>query len=431
MRCKYQKCSLLLLSLTVICAVLLSPMRSMAQGEVLTLEACLDLAQKHNPTLQASAAIPRQVQAQERIADSLLLPHVDVEGGYTLQPEAQQVVMGEITTATQQRDYSHLSLSAKQLLYDFGRSKAQISAAAANSRSARLNYAALEQDIFLRTVVAYYRVLTAEHLLVAADDEAEQMADHLKVARALYAAGSVTRNDVLQAQVRLANSKEQQLVAKGELDNGRLQLNYLLGRSTTQCCQLSDKPLFEIDSLPSFTDVAARPQLLAQKEQVVAAQQRVLQARGEFWPQVYAHLGADYVDNSKVKEQTIYSATLGLRMNIYDGAANRSKLSAASHELSRQRLLLKDATEQAQRDYRSACNDAKVAAQRREVAQIAIDQAQENLRINRSRYQEQVGTATEVVDAQTLLTKTRSEFYRAQFDYQVAIARVCRAAGTL
>jgi outer membrane protein TolC len=55
----------------------------------------------------------------------------------------------------------------------------------------------------------------------------------------------------------------------------------------------------------------------------------------------------------------------------------------------------------------------------------------ENLRITKDRYQEKVGTATEVVDAQTLLTQTRTDYFQSVFDLQVAVARVKRATGQL
>jgi len=42
-----------------------------------------------------------------------------------------------------------------------------------------------------------------------------------------------------------------------------------------------------------------------------------------------------------------------------------------------------------------------------------------------------VGTATDVVDAQTLLTKTKAEYFRALSDYEVAIARIKKAKGEL
>ena len=82
-------------------------------------------------------------------------------------------------------------------------------------------------------------------------------------------------------------------------------------------------------------------------------------------------------------------------------------------------------------EYDTAYNDARVAAERISTVRKSIQQGEENLRINKNRYQEQVGTATDVIDAQTLLTQTRTEYFRAIFDYQVAVARVKKAMGEL
>jgi len=63
------------------------------------------------------------------------------------------------------------------------------------------------------------------------------------------------------------------------------------------------------------------------------------------------------------------------------------------------------------------------------VSQAAITQAEENFRINKERYQEQVGTATEVLDAQTLLTKARADHFNALGDVSIHRARLERAMG--
>jgi outer membrane protein TolC len=82
-------------------------------------------------------------------------------------------------------------------------------------------------------------------------------------------------------------------------------------------------------------------------------------------------------------------------------------------------------------EYDAASNDARIAAERIKTAAKAVTQGEENLRINKDRYQEQVGTATDVIDAQTLLTKTKAEYFRALSDHEVAIARIKKAKGEL
>jgi outer membrane protein len=79
----------------------------------------------------------------------------------------------------------------------------------------------------------------------------------------------------------------------------------------------------------------------------------------------------------------------------------------------------------------TAQNDMRVAGARIKVAETAIAQGVENLRITRDRYIEKVGTATDVVDATTLLTQTRTDYYQSIYDLEVAAARVKRATGNL
>jgi outer membrane protein TolC len=63
------------------------------------------------------------------------------------------------------------------------------------------------------------------------------------------------------------------------------------------------------------------------------------------------------------------------------------------------------------------------------VAKKTTEQAEENFRINTERYREQVGTSTDVIDAQTLLTKARSDHDNALGDYSIGRAKLERAMG--
>ena len=59
----------------------------------------------------------------------------------------------------------------------------------------------------------------------------------------------------------------------------------------------------------------------------------------------------------------------------------------------------------------------------------AVEQAEENLRVSQERYKAQVTTSTEVLDAQTLLTQARRNYYSALYSHHLAKARLHRAIG--
>ena len=71
----------------------------------------------------------------------------------------------------------------------------------------------------------------------------------------------------------------------------------------------------------------------------------------------------------------------------------------------------------------------KEAEEQISVTRQAVVQAEENYRISSERYREQVATATDVIDAQTLLTRANSDATLALSNYQTQLARLKRAMG--
>jgi outer membrane protein TolC len=164
---------------------------------------------------------------------------------------------------------------------------------------------------------------------------------------------------------------------------------------------------------------------------VEARELEVRESRGNFFPELYTRLALDYVQNDKVREQAIMSATLGIKVNLFDGYASTSARERAIQNRSKSKDALRLAEEQARLEINSVTNDVAVAKERISVAEAAIRQSEENLRINRERYQERVGTATEVLDAQTLATQTKTDYYRAVYEHLTSAARLKHALGQL
>jgi outer membrane protein TolC len=66
-----------------------------------------------------------------------------------------------------------------------------------------------------------------------------------------------------------------------------------------------------------------------------------------------------------------------------------------------------------------------------DTASKAIEQAEENLRLNEERYKYQVATAFDVLNAVTLLAQARVNYYGALSDFNVAKANLERAMGRM
>lgn len=400
----------------------------------LTLQECLQKARNNNPALKSAAWDISLAQENLRLANSSSYPKIDAQAGYTMQLAPQAVIISGRTAETQEPDFAFAGLAANYTLYDFGRRNSKkMQATAAVDASTQLFESKLS-DAVLLVIETWFGILETDKLIKAADDEVTQVTGHRRVAQVLYEEGVVTRNDVLQADVRLAAARQKLLKFKNQRENGWLLLNFLTGSEPGYRAEM-DKSATLTTDLKAGNDLAVtiskRHDIRALQHGVEASNYEVSESKSNFFPELYTRLALDYVQNDKVREQAIMSATLGIKFNLFDGFASTATREKAIKNRSRIQDNLRLAREQARLEIESARNDAAVSKERISVAETAITQSEENLRINQERYRERVGTATEVLDAQTLVTQTRSDYHQACYEYQVATARLKRATGEL
>ena len=403
-------------------------------GAPLSLQECLQKARDNNPALKSSAWDSRIAEENSRIAKVSSYPRIDAHGGYTVQQAAQAIKSAAGTSETQEADFTFGGVAATYTLYDFGRRDARINQADSYTKAASQGFLFNRSDVSLQVIEAYFRVLEADRLIQAAADEVAQITEHRRVAQVMYEEGTVTRNDVLQADVRLASARQKLLAVTTVRENNWLQLNFLTGSAPGFRGELNDSTTVDnaanggsgtADTPANRHDIKAQQQILAAREFEVAAN------RNNYVPEIYTRVAMDYVRNDKVREQAIYSATVGIRVNLFDGYASEAARSTAVKQRSKQQDALRLAEQRALLEISTARNDANLAQEQIVVAEAAIRQSEENLRINKERYKERVGIASEVLDAQTLVTQTKSDYYRALYGYRTATARLQNALGAL
>ena len=411
-------------------ALFVSPCR----GEQLSLRDCVRKANDGNPELRTASWDSRVADESVRQARSAWYPRLDIQGGYTAQQAAQAVQIVGRSEEMQDPSYAFATVAATYSIYDFGRRESRLRQAQALATATANGFDARRSDVTLQVIEAYFGILESAHLVTAAQDEITQTEHHRRIAQALLEEGVVTRNDVLQADVRLAAAKLNLLTRTNLLDNTWLRLNYLTGSAPAYRAELQEgdtltPPPEASDNLK--TALEKRPEILALHRKVDASEAELRESTCAYYPELYSRLGVDYTQNSKYREQAILSATVGLKINLFDGFATTAAKERAVKTRSRSQDLLRQTENQVQLEIDTARNDLRVATDRIRVTETAIRQSEENLRINQERYKERVGTATEVLDAQTLLTQTRTDYYRALFDRQIAMARLKRAVGEL
>jgi outer membrane protein TolC len=130
-----------------------------------------------------------------------------------------------------------------------------------------------------------------------------------------------------------------------------------------------------------------------------------------------------------VTHEDNWSVLFGLKFNLFNGGATKAELSKLRYRSEQIREERKKLVDEIKLEVERYYLDEKSSRDNLLATKEAIKQAEENLRINRVRYEEGVGTATDVLDAISLFTLAHKNYYKALYDMKRAHAGLLYAIG--
>jgi outer membrane protein TolC len=297
----------------------------------------------------------------------------------------------------------------------------------------------VKRDLIVQVREGYFNILKAEKFLAVAQQAVKQFEAQLEVTKAFFEVGIVPKNDLLQAEVRLANARQGLVRAENDLAVAKALFNTLLRReinaplSVVDILEYKPFPLRFEESLDEA--LRQRPEIKNADLKVAQAKESVKIARSGFFPVVslagnYNKLSEEpgLMGDLRAERWSMQAlATLTLwewKKTAYK--VGESKVKVTQAEDSKVQL-----TEGIVLEVKDDYLNMLVAEKNIGVSEKAIEQAEENLRMNEERYKYQVATATDVLDAVTLLAQTRVNYYSALSDFNIAKARLERAMGRM
>jgi outer membrane protein len=145
----------------------------------------------------------------------------------------------------------------------------------------------------------------------------------------------------------------------------------------------------------------------------------------------YGKLGypTDPFQFSGMDWRTDWSATLGVRIPIFDGLRRNAELDRAQTNLNNARLQLSQLREGVQIQYQQATGERRRAQEAIAARQQTVGQAQRVYDLTVLRYDRGLATQLEVSDARLALLQARTNLAQALSDFYVAEATVTRALG--
>jgi len=285
---------------------------------------------------------------------------------------------------------------------------------------------------------AYVRLLQTRKLLEVSRTSLTQVESQVKRAQSFFERGSVGKNDVLRAELARSRADQQHVQMQGQVELARTRLALLLRLP-------ADTPLEPVEperaALPSIVNSVGQAEAVAleRRPEVWSTQLRMEQsranvslARSRLYPEVNAI--AAYQRNEGLGAfQPKDAAYIGAfaSWNLWDWGANYRFIEAARARSNRATIEERKLRDNIRLEVRAAFIDFRTATHALNVNEKAIQQAEENYRVEQRRYEVAANTSFDVLDAEALLTQAKAQQATAYYDLQLARLALLKATGLL
>jgi len=415
-----------------------------AQGSQapLTLEESIKITLERNLTLHSAVEDVVGSEFRRKEAITNFLPWWTAQYGYTRwsYPAIVGNIGGGTTSFTGSPNVYNFNTTVNQPLFTGGLISATYRSAKIGVDLSKESVETAKRNIILLVRLGYFQILRAEKFLTVAEQQVKQFEAQLEVTKAFFDVGIQPKNDVLLAEVRLANARQLLVRAANDLATAKASFNTLLRREINTPLEVVDILEYKAFPLPFEQSLEEalrlRPEIKAAQLTIDQAKEGVKIARSGFFPTVglagnYDRFSDDFTMSGGVKFNDRWTIQAGATFTLWNWGntafkvgENKVKVTQAEDSKIQQ---IEAITFEVKNNYLNLLTAEKNI----NMTEKAIEQAEENLRMNEERYKYQVATQTEVLDAVTLLAQARVNYYGALSDFNVAKAQLERSMGRM
>ena len=327
-----------------------------------------------------------------------------------------------------------------------------LSAAKSNLRASEQTLNATRDDVALATRQSFYDVVKAIKLAEVSSSAVKLARDNERRVRALFEVGSVSRSDLLRAQVNTAQSQLDSLVKHQGVLTARVGLARQLGLAESQLGDVDTVLAVDTRDYDESALLAEakqhRPDLRAAELELKAARLSVRSAKFLRLPYVTATGFYDYKPTSDSKSiprdssgaalapttghnesDRSFGGTLALNWNLFDGLSTDGQISSARARLLRAEDTRDVLTRGLQGEVAQAILGYRTAVEGVTEARSGLASAEENLKLTQQKYNVGSATILDLIDAQVQLERAQSDLVSAEAAIRVAAAVVERVRG--
>ena len=414
-----------------------------AQNQKLTLEESLQIGLQNSKQIKISESVLRSSDEKVTEYTSQMLPKLSLSVSYTYMNlnKPSEIGLGPVPTKVTNPFYVYgMQLSIQQPIFtgfqlSSLRSSAENNYAAMSSEHQKnINNKAFEIN------TAYWNLFKTQKQVELIEEYTHSLDEDLRKTKEFVDNGLATMNDYLKLELQAANTMLQLIDAKNNREIARATFNKSIGMPLNDSTEIETSLILpqaeNIDYNDLVTDaISSREELKSLEFRIRSGEDRITAANADWWPKLYAS-GNFYLYNVNVETFSMDSerlqlwfASLSLSWDLWNWGYTSSRSVQAEEEVLQNRESLELLKEQIEIEVYNAYLILNSNVEKIKVSQFAVLSAQENYRITKDKYDYQLATTNDLIDAEVDLLNSQTKLTISQADYELSKVKLDLAVG--
>ena len=433
------------IKLSCLALALLLPGMLYAQNvKKLTIQEAIQLGIENSKNLKLSQNKIDQALSQLEIVKDNALPTANVNLIYNhAEIPTNKLIIGDADAINlPKRANAYLATAAvEQLVYGGGKLKYARESTKLLSDVARLDAEKSSEEVSFAVIDTYYALYKVAQSKKVVEQNLAAIASQLKQAQRFFDQGIVTKNDVLRFQLQQANITLTQL----EIESNRKIVNHnlaiLLGLPEDTAIEITDPTTdaMAVTPLNTYMDMALanRQELRELDLRNKVAETDIKSVKANSLPTVGVGANVYYINPSgdfiPPNHQYIVPMTLGATVSWNIGTlwTNKNKVNDARIQQKNVVIQKEIQNDRVKTEINKNYQDYQVAVSKIKILETSIAQASENDRLLESKYKNNVASAIDRIDAETLLYQSKINLEIAKADAGLAYYTLLKSTGKI
>ncbi len=422
---------------------------SLKHNTVLSLDSAISMGLQHSRMVQYSSARVNESKSSLKDLNSRIYPDLDVFAGYSRLsdvptqyfhfPGSSEPIPSTTLFPVILNNYS-LGASLNESIFNGFQWKYAVQTMELNEKSTEFSLESQKSTISISIIVGYINLFKLQRAHDAVIENIKQISAHVDEVGDFVKHGLATQNDLLRTQLQLSNAQLSELDLKNQIATVNFNLDIMLGLGENTAIAVDSNSILDnksVQPLPYYLQNYAqnRNDMKAADMQQKAAEANINETRSGIYPKLT--VGADYNylrPNPRIippldQFQPTWDIGFRISYSLTGWFENKNKADVSRAKLAEAKAQYDDLSDNAKMDINRDYLQYKESLEKIALAQKSIEQAMENYKSIKSKYDNHIALLTDLLDADTFLFNAKINLISSKADATLAYYSMLKSAG--